>query len=127
MLTILWDNDGVPVDTEGLYFRTTLTLRTVGICLTADQFKEISLRRGESTFVLAAEQELADDEIGRLRAERDRRYTELVGSQSWAIDGAEEVLRVAARSDPHGRGDERPEGPLRDRPAGSGRSQIAAG
>jgi HAD superfamily hydrolase (TIGR01509 family) len=94
MLTILWDNDGVLVDTEGLYFRATQdVLRTVGIHLTADQFKEISLRRGESTFVLAAERGISDGEIERLRAERDRRYAELLGSQSWAIDGADEVLR----------------------------------
>ena len=54
MLTILWDNDGVLVDTEGLYFRATQTaLRKVGIDLTPEQFKEISLRRGESTFRLA--------------------------------------------------------------------------
>jgi HAD superfamily hydrolase (TIGR01509 family) len=94
MLTILWDNDGVLVDTEGLYFRATQdVLRTVGIHLTAEQFKEISLRRGESTFVLAAERGLSADEIKPLRAERDRRYAELLGSQSWAVDGAEEVLR----------------------------------
>lgn len=94
MLTVLWDNDGVLVDTEGLYFRATQeVLRLVGIQLTADQFKEISLRRGESTFVLAVERGIIDDEIARLRAERDRRYAELLGSQSWAIDGAEEVLR----------------------------------
>ncbi len=41
MLTILWDNDGVLVDTEGLYFRATQeVLRTVGVPLTAEQFKE---------------------------------------------------------------------------------------
>ena len=94
MQTILWDNDGVLVDTEGLYFRATQeVLRTVGVPLTADQFKEISLRRGQSTFVLAAEHGISDDEIGRLRHQRDRRYTELLEAQSWAIDGAEEVLR----------------------------------
>jgi beta-phosphoglucomutase-like phosphatase (HAD superfamily) len=94
MQTILWDNDGVLVDTEGLYFRATQeVLRTIGVPLTSDQFKEISLRRGESTFVLAVERGISDDEIARLRAERDRRYAELLGSQSWAIDGAEEVLR----------------------------------
>ena len=94
MLTILWDNDGVLVDTEGLYFRATQeVLRLVGIHLTADQFREISLRQGESTFVLAVEHGITDDEIARLRAERDRRYARLLGSQSWAIDGAEEVLR----------------------------------
>ncbi len=94
MLTILWDNDGVLVDTEGLYFRATQeVLRTADVPLTAEQFKEISLRRGESTFVSAVERGITDDEIARLRAERDRRYSELLGSQSWAIDGAEEMLR----------------------------------
>ena len=58
-----------------------------------DQFKDVSLRRGESCFILAAEHGITDDEIARLRTERDTRYTELLGSQSWAIDGAEEVLR----------------------------------
>lgn len=44
MFTILWDNDGVLVDTEGLYFRATQTvLQTMGISLTPEQFKEISL------------------------------------------------------------------------------------
>ena len=57
MLTILWDNDGVLVDTEGLYFRATQTvLAEVGVELTPEQFKEISLKRGESTFLLAVEQ-----------------------------------------------------------------------
>ncbi len=94
MLTTLWDNDGVLVDTEGLYFRATQTvLKTVGIDLTVEQFKEISLRRGESTFALAVEHGIQATEISRLRAERDRLYAELLGSQSWVIDGAEEVLR----------------------------------
>ena len=32
MFTILWDNDGVLVDTEGLYFRATqIILQEVGI------------------------------------------------------------------------------------------------
>lgn len=93
-MTILWDNDGVLVDTEGLYLRATQeVLRSVDVPLTADQFKEVSLRRGESCFVLAAEHGITDDEITRLRTERDRRHAELLGSQSWAVDGAEEVLR----------------------------------
>ena len=94
MFTILWDNDGVLVDTEGLYFRATQTiLQEVGIDLTVEQFKETSLRRGESTFALAVEHGIAAAEIPWLRAERDRLYADLLGSQSWVIDGAEEVLR----------------------------------
>jgi HAD superfamily hydrolase (TIGR01509 family) len=95
MFTVLWDNDGVLVDTEGLYFRATQTvLAKAGVQLTADQFKEISLRRGESTFQLAAEAGIGGEQIDFLRAERDRIYAESLGSQSWAIDGVEEVLRT---------------------------------
>ena len=79
MLTTLWDNDGVLVDTEGLYFRATQTvLKTVGIDLTAERFKEISLRRGESTFALAVEHGVQAAEISRLRAERDQIYADLL-------------------------------------------------
>ena len=62
MLTILWDNDGVLVNTEGLYFRATqAVLAEVGVKLTPEQFKEISLKRGESTFLLAGERVFGDN------------------------------------------------------------------
>jgi HAD superfamily hydrolase (TIGR01509 family) len=94
MLTVFWDNDGVLVDTEGLYFQATCdVLQTVGVPLTEDQFKEISLRRGESCFCLAAERGITDEQILRLRAERDRLHARLLRSQSWAIEGVREVLR----------------------------------
>lgn len=45
--TVLWDNDGVLIDTEGLYFEATRTVpRSLGIELTQADFKEISLRPG---------------------------------------------------------------------------------
>jgi HAD superfamily hydrolase (TIGR01509 family) len=94
MLTVLWDNDGVLVDTEGMYFQACKeVLGSVGIDLTLDQFKDISLRRGESTFVLAADQGVDADEVGRLRRHRDHLYAELLESRCPVIDGVEEVLR----------------------------------
>jgi HAD superfamily hydrolase (TIGR01509 family) len=94
MLTVLWDNDGVLVDTEGLYFGAAqAVLKTVGIDLTPEQYKEISLRRGESTFQLAVEAGISDGELARLRAERDRLYVESLRARSCVIDGVEEVLR----------------------------------
>lgn len=94
MFTILWDNDGVLVDTEGFYFQSCrCALATAGIGLTTDAFKEISLRQGESVFGLAAEQGFTADVIARLRAERDRMYAESLRANDCAIDGAEDVLR----------------------------------
>lgn len=94
MLTILWDNDGVLVDTEGLYFQACReVLGSVGVDLTLDQFQEISLRRGESVLVLATGRGIDQDGIARLRVQRDRCYARLLGAQSSVIDGAEDVLR----------------------------------
>ena len=94
MLTILWDNDGVLVDTERFYFRACQSvLSSIGLSLTAEQFKEVSLRRGESVFTLAAQQGVDKNQIARLRAERDRLYAELLRAEHCAVDGAEEVLR----------------------------------
>ena len=93
MFTVLWDNDGVLVDTEGMYFQACQeVLGSVGIVLTLEQFKEVSLRRGESTFVLATEQGIAADEVDRLRVPRDRRHAELLVARPCVIDGVEEVL-----------------------------------
>ncbi len=93
MFTVLWDNDGVLVDTEGLYFRATREVLTrVGIDLTPEHFREISLRRGESTFQLAAEQGIPKEEIASLRTERDRVYAESL-RHPCVIEGVEEALR----------------------------------
>jgi HAD superfamily hydrolase (TIGR01509 family) len=92
--TILWDNDGVLVNTEGLYFEACQTvLASVGVTLTVEQFKEVSLRRGESTLVLASEAGVCDEEVERLRVHRNRLYGELLACRHCLVEGAEEVLR----------------------------------
>ena len=93
MPTILWDNDGVLVDTEGLYFDACrAVLAGVDIPLEADQFKEISLRQGRSVFVLATERGISADEIVKLRIERDRLYADALRSDPRVVDGADDVL-----------------------------------
>lgn len=94
MFTVLWDNDGVLVDTEGMYFQSCReVLATVGVDLTVDQFKEISLRRGESTFVLATDRGIAANGVAQLRRLRDQRYAGLLETRSYVVDGAEDALR----------------------------------
>jgi HAD superfamily hydrolase (TIGR01509 family) len=94
MFTILWDNDGVLVDTEGLYFRATkMVLETVGIHLTRDQFIDITLRQGESTLRLAAERGIGAEEIACLRDKRDGLYVESLRTEPCLVEGAEDVLR----------------------------------
>lgn len=90
---ILWDNDGVLVDTEGLYFEATRqTLAAAGVEMTRERYADISLRQGRSAFEILRERGVSDDKIDRLRAGRDDRYSALLRSRPLLIDGVEETL-----------------------------------
>jgi HAD superfamily hydrolase (TIGR01509 family) len=91
---VIWDNDGVLVDTEELYFKATReVLSEVGIDLTADLFVEISLKQGRSTFDLAVAQGVRSEVIDRLRADRNRLYSTLLRKGVRVLDGVEDTLR----------------------------------
>lgn len=91
--TILWDNDGLLVDTEQLYFSATRdVLSEVGIELTLDMFVRISLTHGQSAFDLAAEQGVSQEAIVKLREKRNRRYADLLKEGVPILDGVKETL-----------------------------------
>ncbi|MBW1690506.1 MAG: HAD family phosphatase [Deltaproteobacteria bacterium] len=91
---LLWDNDGVLVDTEELYFRATRdVLSDVGIDLSRDLFIRISLEQGRSAFDLAAERALSHEAITRLRDDRNKRYSKLLRKGVRVLDGVENTLR----------------------------------
>jgi HAD superfamily hydrolase (TIGR01509 family) len=90
---ILWDNDGVLVDTEPLFFEATReALATVGVVLSRDEYTEISLRRGRSCFDLAADCGVAPERIERLRQARNRRYSSLLDRGVPVREGVRESL-----------------------------------
>ena len=73
---ILWDNDGVLVDTECLFFESTRTiLDTIGIQLSLRQFLDLSMREGRSTFELAIERGWGRQQVAELKRERDLLYS----------------------------------------------------
>ena len=91
---ILWDNDGVLVDTERLFFESTRkTLARVGIDLTLEQFLELSMRQGQSTFKLAEERGWAEQQIADLKCERDALYSEMLRRQTRVLPGVPETLK----------------------------------
>ena len=91
--TILWDNDGLLVDTEQLYFSATRdVLSEVGIGLTLDMFIRISLTHGQSAFDLAAEQGVSQEAIVKLREKRNRRYADLLKEGVPILDGVKVTL-----------------------------------
>jgi HAD superfamily hydrolase (TIGR01509 family) len=90
---ILFDNDGVLVDTEPLFLKATQELlATVDVIVTAEDYHEISMRRGRSVFELASARGISDDEIRSLRARRGRRYSELIEEGVRVLEGVSETL-----------------------------------
>jgi HAD superfamily hydrolase (TIGR01509 family) len=90
---ILFDNDGILVDTEPLFLRATRELlATVDVVVTAEDYHEISMRRGRSVFDLASARGVSDDEILRLRVLRGRRYAELIDEGVRVLEGVSETL-----------------------------------
>ncbi len=90
---IFWDNDGVLVDTENLYFQASReVLSEIGIDLTSERFIDISLRQGRSIFELASAQGVGSDVIDRLHTKRNRRHSELLRNGVPILDGVQETL-----------------------------------
>jgi HAD superfamily hydrolase (TIGR01509 family) len=90
---IFWDNDGVLVDTEGIFFTANQEiLAGLGIALRWEQFEEISLVKGQSVMRLVAEP--GTDAFEKLRRDRDALYADLLTRKPLVIDGVREVLDV---------------------------------
>jgi HAD superfamily hydrolase (TIGR01509 family) len=90
---ILWDNDGVLVDTEHLYFLATRqVLASVGVTLTEEMYVELLLVQGRGAWHLAEEKGVNATEVAQLRDRRNALYLKLVNTQAKVIEGVEEVL-----------------------------------
>jgi len=90
---VLWDNDGVLVDTERLYYEATRDVMAgAGVDLDLATFARFFLRSGQGAWHLVAERGHSEEAIQRFRAERDRLHSELLGRPGLAIEGAREVV-----------------------------------
>src|ERR1044071_7912745 len=96
---IFWDNDGVLVDTEQLYFETTRqTIAPTGIDLTEAEFVELFLVQGRGAWHLLEERGVPLDEIDRLRDLRNATYAAELERAPRLVPGITDVLDA-----PHGR------------------------
>lgn len=90
---IFWDNDGVLVDTENVYFEATRqVLSSVGVPLTHEQYMELFLVQGRGAWHLVEEKGFAPDDIERLREMRNALYAQHLSHASLLIDGIADVL-----------------------------------
>ena len=90
---IFWDNDGVLMETEHLYYQANAeALARAGVKLTLEEFCRISLRQGESVLSLAAGAGLSDGAGAELRRVRDEIYFRLLGEEPQVIPGVRDTL-----------------------------------
>jgi len=93
---LLWDHDGVLVDTERWYFEATRTaLSRLEIELSEKRYLEL-MAVGRSCWELASAAGVSDDDIRAGRAARDELYQELLQTKPIEIEGVEQVLAELA-------------------------------
>ena len=89
---ILFDHDGVLVDTEPLYYRATRDcLAELGVDLALPLYLE-TMTSGASSWDLARRQGATERDIGHWQARRNVLYQELIASEPIEIEGVEEAL-----------------------------------
>lgn len=93
---LLWDHDGVLVDTERWYFVATKEcLADLGVQL--DQPTYLSfMAEGRSCWELAVQRGAPEHRVSKARKDRDRRYQELLRTKEIGIDGVLDVLSELA-------------------------------
>ena len=90
---IFWDNDGVLMETEHLYYRANAqALAQAGVELSLEEFCRISLCQGESVLALGAGAGRGDREAAELRRFRDEIYYRLLGEEARVIPGVKDTL-----------------------------------
>lgn len=92
--SIFFDNDGILVDTEVLYFRANKQIFSeLGVELTEETYAENFLKRSKGVWHLAEQMGFTKDEIIELRDKRNNVYSELLKTDLKIINGVEEVLK----------------------------------
>jgi HAD superfamily hydrolase (TIGR01509 family) len=94
---LLFDNDGVLVDTEGFYFRANReALATFDVTLDREAYVELFLRDSRGAWDLLRERGVGETQIQAARAGRDRRYVELLGDGDLLMPGVARGLAALA-------------------------------
>ncbi|MEE3326517.1 MAG: HAD family phosphatase [Myxococcota bacterium] len=92
---ILWDNDGILVDSEFLYYEFTRdALAGLGVDLKVSDYQEINLRQGKNVFMLAEAIGVSADVIARTKEERNVLFRKRIVEGVEIIEGVKETLQT---------------------------------
>jgi HAD superfamily hydrolase (TIGR01509 family) len=94
---VFWDNDGVLVDTERLYFEATRrTLAGASVDLTEALYHDLFLVEARGAWHLAEAAGASPGRVAELKGARDRLYVELLRGGDHAIPGVRDALAALA-------------------------------
>ena len=95
---LLFDNDGVLVETEPYYYKANVkALAEFGLELTFDVYMEI-MARGGNAWELAQKHGISQADIDKKRFTRDIYYREFIQSEHIEIDGVVSVLKELSKT-----------------------------
>jgi len=95
---ILFDNDGVLVETEKWYFTANAEiLKTMGITLDEERYRDIMVN-GQSAFILAEEAGFDTLTVEKARYKRNELYQHYLHTEKIEIEGVKEVLDALKES-----------------------------
>lgn len=95
---VLWDNDGVLVDTEeGYYLATQRALAELGVVLELPIYHRMRAQ-GVTTWTLARQAGIEAPKIEKQRGLRDRYYQQFIRSRNLEIAGVRDVVASMAES-----------------------------
>ncbi len=90
---ILFDNDGVLVETEAWYFKANQEmLKTIGLTLEEEHYLKI-MARGGTAWELAFEHGFKKEQIDKLRQKRDTLYQHYLQTKNIEIPGVHKILK----------------------------------
>ncbi len=92
---LLWDNDGVLVDTERWYFQATREVfAEAEIDFTVEHYFEYFLSRSGGTSAFSSMHGLSQADIATMQASRNARYLQLLEQECITIYGVRETLAL---------------------------------
>ena len=96
--TILWDHDGVLVETEPWYFKATrISILNLGVELTKDNYlKDMAI--GRSAWERARANGASHEEVSHYKANRNRLYQGYLQTEDIEIPGVLETLKLLSAS-----------------------------